>query len=131
MQVLAHRSESELKALAAEVAGSISIRTYYIIGADGEQIQVDGKHGTRGNSRDDRRNTTPEEASIIYNIIYAALLAVDWQRKQPETFQAIRNTAEFAGHTFFNKFDFEVNCYDTIYTPLYKIINEWEKEELN
>ena len=126
MQVLTHKDEKELQAIAAEVSKSITIRSYYINGANGEQIPVDS---TRGNSRDDTREATAEEAAIIFNIIYAALLSTNWNRRHPETFQAIRDTAEFTGQLFFKEFDFEVNCYDTIAIPLYKITAEWKKEE--
>ncbi|MCM1277286.1 MAG: hypothetical protein NC299_18325 [Lachnospiraceae bacterium] len=129
MAVLVNKSEKELQAMAAEVAETISIRSYYILDENGEKIMLEKADGTHGNSRDERRAATPEEAAIIYNLVYAALLSMNWNRHHPETFQAIRDTAEFTAHTFFNKaLDFEVNCYDTIVCPLYRIANEWEKE---
>lgn len=128
MGKLPNKTEQELKEMAAEAAKRISIRSYYILGTNGEQITIHGENGTHGNSRDDWRDTTPEEAEIIFNIVYAALLSLNSYRNYPETFQGTLCTAEFAGQTFFKKFGFEVNCYDTIYCPLKHFIGEWETE---
>ncbi len=116
--------EAELKAMAEIISEKITIRTWYRLGRNGEHIPAESGSGS---SEDTPRGTTPEEAKIIFNAAYGALLAINWNREHPETFQAIRDTAEFIVRLSFN--DFHCNAYDTIYIPLDRMIDSWEKAD--
>lgn len=109
-EVREHKTESELKAMAQEMASTIVIRTY---------------HG--GNSKDTRRTPTPSESEAIYKVAISALLGLNWGedvRSSRLAEQAIIDTAEFA----INQFIDNVNGYDTIYIPLKRIVKNWSKE---
>lgn len=74
-----------------------------------------------GNSRDVKRETTEEEKKIIYNIAFAALSAVAWDRSregQEDRVAGIISMAEFAIDQFFPS----CNGYSTIYRPLERVI---------
>ena len=96
-------NESQLKEIARDIAGSIMIRSY-----------------DRGNSRDDRRETTKEEREIIQNIAYGAMLAYSY-RSNGGSIDSILDTAEFTLKQFIPN----CNSYDTIYIPLRKVTETW------
>lgn len=89
---------SQLREIARDIAGSVVIRTY-----------VDG------NSKDTRRETTPEEKEIIRNVAYAAMIA--YLHRTETDINAILDMAEFTLMQFIEN----VNTYDSIYIPLRKI----------
>ena len=112
---LKHRPEAELKEIAAKIAENITLRTYYHIGNNGEHIQ-----SSDGNSEDTTRTTTATEKEKIYTIAYGSLLAINWRRNYPESFQGILDAAEFTLDVAFEK-DFEVNGYITIYIVIARV----------
>lgn len=99
------KSEWEYKETARALAKNITIRTY-----------IDG------NSSDNQRPSTPEEEDAIYGILMAAMLA--YGRRSDSDLHSVLDTAEFAGHFLISKEE-EVNCYDTIYIPLQRVMGEW------
>lgn len=92
-------SEAELKMIAEENSKTIVIREY-----------------ENGCSKDIRREATPEEQENIFKILYAGLLAIDFNGKSKEAVQGVKNACEFMGHMFLPK---NTNCYDTIYCVLW------------
>lgn len=102
-----HKTETELKGIATEIAETITIRHY-----------------NGGNSKDKQRKSTAKEKEIIFKIAYGALLSINWHL-EPNTSSlnsAILNTAEFTVNLFLP----DCNGYDTIYCPLRKAIREWD-----
>lgn len=103
-----YKQESELKELAKTMAESITIRTY-----------------CNNNSDDTTRPTTEIENELLFKVVYAALLGLNWGetiRGNQESTQAIIDTAEFTIVQFIP----ECNGYDTVYLPLKKVVAEWE-----
>jgi hypothetical protein len=64
----------------------------------------------RGNSSDNRRNTTESEKAIIKSIIYGGLLAIRGGSDK----QAVMDACEYIGNLQIP----EMNGYDTIYNPI-------------
>ena len=93
-------NENQLKEISRDIAGSIVIRDY-----------------VNGNSRDTRRETTPEEKEIISKIAYGAMVSYGYGGQ----IDAVLNTTEFILHQFIP----EANGYDTIYIPLRKVTKTW------
>lgn len=98
-------TEKEMKDLARGISGYITIRTY-----------------ENGSSKDTTRVSTEKEAKAIYGIVYAAMLAYGF--RQDADLYSILDTAEFSGHFLISDTE-EVNCYDTIYIPLQKVMGDW------
>lgn len=96
-------NSNQIDEIARDIAGSIVIREY--IG---------------GNSYDTRRESTPEEKSIIKNIARAAMVSYGYCSGE-NTSGTILNTAEFMLHQFLPN----ANGYDTIYIPLRKVTETW------
>lgn len=90
-------NEKQMKEIARDIAGSIVIRTY----------DSSGSHDTR-------RETTPEEKTILQNLAYGAMLA--YTRRSCEI-DGILDMAEYTLHQFIP----EANGYDSIYIPLRKV----------
>ena len=107
-RIRANQKESVLEGWARVIAtGPITVRSY-----------------EDGNSRDTLHLPTKEEAKILFNIAFGALLGLNWGencRSNPNMEQAIIDAAEFT----LGQFMPGVNCYDTIYTPLKKVLAEW------
>ena len=95
-------SESQLKEIARDIAGSIVIRDY-----------------VNGSSRDTRREATKPEKEIIKNIAYGAMVA--YGHRDNASIDSILNTAEFILHQFIP----DANGYDSIYIPLRKVTETW------
>lgn len=93
-------SEAQLKEIARDIAGSIVIRSY-------------DEHG----SRDDRRETTEVEKTVIKNIAYGAMLAY----AHCGSLDGILNMAEFTLKQWIPT----ANTYDSIYTPLRNVTETW------
>lgn len=102
------KSEQEYKDYARGISSYVTIRTY--------------SYGDNGTSYDDTRTSTESEAKAIYGICLAAMLA--YGRRKDADLHSILDTAEFAGH-FLISDEENVNCYDTIYIPLQKVMGEW------
>ena len=112
------RTGNELSQLAWTIATHITIRT-----------------GAMHTSHDDTWETTDEEANIIHDIAWAALLTMNhfrFTQNWDADAQAATQQAEYqAIIAFENKFDDEdthVNTYDTIYIPLMNAFQEWPVE---
>ena len=106
-----HQPEKILKAQAEQYAAEIVIREYI-----------------NGNSRDTRRLSTPEEKQIIFNVLYGALLGMNWGdeiRGSAQATDAIINAAEFTICRFLPN----CNGYDTVYIPLRKAQRDWNTWE--
>lgn len=106
-------TEKELREVAQNISEFITIRTY-----------------VNGCSYDDKRLATEEEKAIIYNIVYGALLTVDWHCNYKIGVQPILDMAEFTFNNFFKGKGYEPNGYDTIYTPLKKVITNWIENDV-
>ena len=74
-----------------------------------------------GNSRDTRRNARPEETTILFNLMYAALLAI---RQNHNAAEVAINTAEYAVDLLLPG----VNGYMSLYCPLCDILKELETD---
>ena len=101
-------SEPDLKELALASSKTIVIRTY-----------------VNGNSSDDERTATEEESTIIFNLIFGALLGCNWgetNRNNRDVQQGIIDSAEFIAHLFIPN----ANCYDTIYNRIKGILSQME-----
>lgn len=100
-----YKYDNSLKAFAKECSEEIVIRTY-----------VDGS------SHDERRLATKPESEILFNIIYAALIAYGYRSEDNGgSIDAILDMAEFTCHEFLP----EANAYDSVYTPIRKITETW------
>ena len=98
------KTEDDMRELAREISKNITIRSY-----------------NDGNSCDTTRESTTEEAKAIFGIIYAAMWA--YSRDEADL-PSILNTAEITGHYLISETE-QVNCYDTIYCPLQRIMGKW------
>lgn len=94
-------NEAQLREIARDIAGSIVIRSYDEYG-----------------SRDDRRETTEVEKTVIKNISYGAMLAYGYRNGDLDS---ILNMAEFTLMQWLP----EANTYDSIYIPLRKVTETW------
>lgn len=92
-------SESVLEKYANEISKTVVIRTEH-----------------KGCSLDTRRRTTPEEQTIIKNLIFAALLAVNSGADK----RSAADTAELAVNLFLRKTNGVngVNGYDSVFRPI-------------
>lgn len=77
-------------------------------------------------SRHSTREATPAESTVIYNIIYSALLTINYSCREQDRDgehrrQTTLNSAEFTVDVFLP----ECNGYDTVYNPLREIIADW------
>ncbi len=97
-------TETQLKEIARDIAGSIVIRDY-----------------VNGNSRDTRRETSNPEKEIIRNIAYGAMLAYSYRSGQNNSINSILDMCEFTLRQFIPN----CNCYDTIYIPLRNVTETW------
>lgn len=76
-----------------------------------------------GNDEIRRHSTTPER-EILYRIIYSALLTMNYgEHRKTGSDQAILDQAEFNCCCFLP----ESNGYLTVYLPLQRILEDWEK----
>lgn len=93
-------TEEELKAYATMKAETIVIRSY----------------DTKGNSSDDRRDTTPEEKKIIESVIFGGLLAI----RSGSDKQSVKHACEYVGNLLMKDIIHEgqMNGYDSIYNPI-------------
>lgn len=99
--------ESVLRKMAAEIARNITIRTY-----------VDG------NSKDERRKSTPAEYEILYKLALSALLGLnhgETARQSKIAEDAIINAIEYTLVLMIPS----ANSYDSLYTPLRKTVENW------
>jgi hypothetical protein len=92
-------TEQELKAYADMKAETIVIRTY-----------------NKGNSSDDRRDTTDAEKQIISSIIFGGLLAI----RHGSDKHSVQDACEYIGNIQMRNvvLEGEMNGYDTIYTAI-------------
>lgn len=107
--VRVHMSESTLKAIADGISEKITIRTY-----------------DNGSSIDTARKAKRKERETLFNIVYGALLALNWgetNRSDKDAEQAIIDSAEFMTIRFLP----DCNAYDTVYCPLKGVLRVWEK----
>lgn len=105
-----HKTENELKDIAIEI--SEGLITVYDFDTDLNTVYK-------------KRKPTKTEKSIIYKVAYGALLGLNFGpecRDSKETAQAIIDTAEFTLGCFLDY----VNCCETIYIPLKKVVENWE-----
>ena len=112
MKIRVRRTEDNLKFAAQISSKEVTIRTY-----------------VNGNSEDNKRKATAKEQATIYNIMYGALLALNYTeeaRKNEAAEHAIINMAEFTLMQFIPN----CNTYDTIYSPLKRILSTWEVTEV-
>ena len=93
----------ELKAYAEIVSNTICIRSY-----------------ENGCSEDIKKKATKKQKETIYNIVYGALCALNFDRSAKH--DSILNTAEFT----VNQFLPDCNGYITVYNPLFRFIENWE-----
>lgn len=103
------KSEEEYIELAKEISKYITIRQF-----------------DRGGSVDIKRTANAAEQTILYNIIYAAMLT--YGRRDNANLETILDMAEYIVMKFLNPGDPEiwhVNTYDTIYIPLQKVMGKW------
>lgn len=103
-----YKTEAELKEIADVISQNITIRTY----------------DDKGNSNDETRATTDAEKSILYKIVYSALLGLNWGEKcrdSNDMTEAIIDTAEFTTIVFLP----ECNAYDTVYCALKSVVAKW------
>lgn len=102
-----YKTEEQLKKQATAISEIITIRTY-----------------KNGNSEDTKRRTTVKEKKVIFEIVYGALLCLNFNDKNRNSYDiayAIINTAEFTVCRFLP----DCNVYDTIYRPLCEAVREW------
>ena len=100
-------AESDLREIASTISKKITIR------------EVDDS-GTK----DIQRTSTSLEYNILFNIIYGALLSLNWGEKCrscADMEQAIVDTSEFTVDLFIP----ECNGFCTVYLPLKKCLEEW------
>lgn len=93
-----HYKEQELKAYAAETAKSVVIRTY-----------------REGSSVDTRRRPTATQARAVYVCLYGALLAANCGDDP----NGAISSAEF----IVMQLRPEVNSYDSVYIPFWKLVD--------
>lgn len=78
----------------------------------------------RDGNGDTRRYSTTPEREILYKIIYSALLTMNYgEHRKTGSDQAILDQAEFNCGCFLP----ECNGYLTVYLPLQRILENWEK----
>ena len=110
-ETLTFKSEVELRALAYDISCNITIRDYI-----------------NGCSRDTKRRTNEKEREQLFNIIYGALWAINYRDQariiDGAAMQSILDTAEVTGDLFFP----DMNGYDSIYSPIKKVVCNWEEE---
>jgi hypothetical protein len=111
-----YKYESELKLIAELNSERICVRT------------MDG-----GNSHDEWRKATKKQREMLYGIFYGALLGLNWGEKMRATRdmeQAVIDTAEFQADILMRPLlrdGEELQGYMTVYIPLQKIVEEWER----
>ena len=116
MKMRMFKTEAELRTIAEQISEHITIRTE-----------------ANGCSHDEQRKTTPEEAHIIYHLVYGALLAMNWGeqvRMSKVMPQAIIDATEFQCDLLLRDLlncGEECNGYDTIYCPLQRALREWKQ----
>ena len=101
--------EVECEKYARKISNNITIRTY-----------------KNGYSEDITRNALGQEAEVIFNICYAAILA--YRCNDNSSLVSVLDCAEYMGILMFRDIfancPCEVNCYDTIYIPLERLLGE-------
>ena len=108
------KQEAELRNIADAISETIYYRIY-----------------ENGCSDDLRMVSTDKEKSIIFNLAYGALLGMNWNRADDSTAQAIINATEFQLDLMIRSLnEQECNGYMTIYIPLQKALQEWERKEV-
>ncbi len=120
-------TEKDIEKYAESVSQTVTIRTYYRRGYNGEHIPDENG----GNSEDTTRASTPEEAKIIAGIIAGALESIKWHsgscRTAGDFTQVIQHAADTAEFITLNLLP-SVNTFDSIYRHIkaYKWIEEKE-----
>lgn len=108
-----HKDEIELLEIAMELASA----PLTLITNDGEV----------------KRKPTKKQKELIYKIVYGALLGLNWgesTRTSRTSEQAILDTAEFTYNVMMEstfKNGETVNGYLSLYSPLKKVLREWER----
>jgi hypothetical protein len=99
-------TEKALAIIAQRLSESIVIRSYDAV----------------GNSCDVRRKPSDDEKKILYRVLYASLVSINYcARHSADMQQAIKDTAEFTLHQFIPG----INAYDSAYCKLWAILDAW------
>lgn len=77
----------------------------------------------RAEEADYRKKATAEQAEIITNIIYGALLAIRWRGYHSDIVKGIIDTAEFTADLMIK----DLNGYESVYNPLWEILKECQE----